>query len=469
MPMPPPNITGQLHMGHALFLTLQDAFIRAERQTGHDALWLPGTDHAGLATHDRIMKRLSEAGIDQPDDKQYDEASRTWIADTGDKITTQIRATGASCDWSRERYTLDADYQKSTIHAFKRIWETSLIYRHENEWWMRTDEIASEIAQSIRDGEIEIIPKTEIGALLHFLDNIEQWRLSRQIPWGIRIPMWSNEDGAWAFAATQAEAEGLLGAGARQDNDRLDTWFSSSLWPFASLGWPEDTDDMRRFYPADLIETGADILFFWCARMLMMGKLLTGQLPFRRIYLHGLIRDSEGQKMSKSLGNGIDPLDIIGKHGADALRFGLLEYANAGADMNIEDRMFIDAQSLGNKLWQAARFLDGQATRLGCASWEGLPELGDEEDILLGLRRDGERILSLLEDLRFREAASSWQAMIKDTYCSELIETMKGRLREGDGRALRILAEGMSKLLRAGEPMMPFITHEIRKGLRLGM
>ncbi len=438
IPMPPPNITGELHMGHALFTTLQDTVIRHKRSRGFSALWLPGTDHAGLATHDRIMQSLAEAGL-EPTGANYDAQAEAWKARTGGRITEQIRRLGASCDWSRERYTLDEGYARAVDTAFRRLDAAGLIQRRDGQLYLDTSALAADLLARYDAGEIAIMPEHEGKTLRHFLANIEPWCISRQIRWGHPIP---GEDAVF------------------------DTWFSSALWPFAIHGWPDETPDLARYYPADLIETGADILFFWCARMMMMGLALTGRLPFRTIYLHGMIRDELGRKMSKTLGNGIDPLGVIAKYGCDGMRFALLENCTEGQDIDLSDEMLDSGKRLSNKLWQAARFAAGH--------WErrGLPDLSgtavthpDDLRLLDECRAAGEAVGDALDRYRFREAAYAFRHFLKDRLCDWYIEAAKDRLYADDDGALAALLAGLRGSLAMGSPMMPFVTARISEAL----
>ena len=362
-PMPPPNITGQLHLGHALFLTLQDIQTRARALMGQETLWIPGTDHAGLATHAKIIDTLAQQGCDPYDAEAYDQIAENWKNHHHDRIITQMKAMGPACDWDKERFTLDASYQKTTWQAFKQLIEDdpSRLYRQEDQWYLNMEDLARPLIQALEKGHIQITPTSSKSSLLHMLRHIEPWCLSRQIRWGMPMPHRINPEGQWAFH----EPETACLDGYESLPDTLDTWFLSSLWPLALLGWPQaqSSHEWDNFYPAAWIETGEDILFFWCARMLMMGYALTGQWPFKNIYLHGLIRDGQGRKMSKSLGNGIDPMEWIKRYGADTLRWTLACHTEPGLDMKIsEDDLKTEARFL-NKIYQSARFLDMHGIR----------------------------------------------------------------------------------------------------------
>ena len=443
LPMPPPNITGQLHMGHAMFLTLQDIQTRFRGIIGQDALWLPGTDHAGLATHEKIMEELGSQGLDPTDRATYWKTGWEWKDRFHDRITTQIKRMGASCDWSKERFTLDEQYQASTRAAFARLWEAGLIYREGNQWWADMRTLAAPLIEAIEKEEIQINPQTSANELLPMLKEIEPWCLSRQILWGMTIPL-KNDAGTWRLD----EGEHTPGT---PETDTLDTWFLSSIWPMATLGWPHKTPDMDRFYPGEWMETGDDILFFWCARMWMMGHFLTGQWPFKRLFLHGLIRDKHNRKMSKSLGNGIDPLELMDKHGTDALRWHLAMRSDPARDMKFSPESCAQDGKWINKIWQAARFL----SQFGAPSKAPSAPLDME-----GL---SQQWAELLKADRYPDAARLIQSSFRDEFCSKWIEENKQALRDGNQE---LLEEGWARYHRylcLLHPFLPFLTTELHK------
>lgn len=447
--MPPPNITGQLHLGHALFLTLQDIQTRYRALRGDDALWLPGTDHAGLATHAKILETMEAQGQDPGDAAAYWKTGWEWKHRYHARITTQMRRMGASCNWEKERFTLDDRYLASTREAFGRLWKDGLIQRRDGQWWMDMESLAQPLRQALDTGELEIHPLRSARRLAHFLENLEPWCISRQIGWGMPLPIKEQADGSW-----------LLDEGNQTPGtpcaDTLDTWFLSSLWPFASLGWPEKTPDLARYYPGDWMETGEDILFFWCARMWMMGKRLTGQWPFRRIFLHGLIRDKDNEKMSKSLGNGIDPLELIDRFGTDALRWHLAFRAEPAKDMRFNPQALQQDAAWLNKIWQAGRFL----AQFGPAP----SRLAEEAEDLRALRQ---KLDEDLESDRYPSACRRLQHAFRDEFCSTWIEQNKQALRDGDQD---LLSEGWSRyaaLLSMLHPFLPFLTSELH--LQLGL
>lgn len=425
--MPPPNITGILHMGHAMFTTLQDILIRYHRMQGYNTLWLPGTDHAGLATQEKLDAEMIEQGLD-PNGPEFEAFAEDYKKRIGGTINDQLRRTGASCDWSRYRFTLDEGYSKSVEAAFELCRDD--MFERDGQLYLDMTEPAAQLLKEIAAGNLRIIPESETKTLIHFLENIEPWCISRQIRWGHKIP---NSD------------------------DVLDTWFSSALWPFATLGWPEQTDDLKTFYPATLIETADDILFFWCARMLMMGLKLTGQMAFNTIYLHGILRDEHGRKLSKSLGNGIDPLDIIDKYGCDAMRMALAEGATPGIDSRLYDEKFEAAKSLRTKLWNASKFclrhyIDEHTIALH----------PDDKEMLHRTATAKHWIGTYIEGMEIHQAAQEARRFLYDDFCSWYIEAAKDRLYEGDLGARRTLSLCFDELLRIMHPFMPFITEEIR-------
>lgn len=445
--MPPPNITGQLHMGHAMFLTLQDIQTRFHALIGDETLWLPGTDHAGLATHEKILETLTTQGGDPSNRAAYLATGWQWKERFHGRITAQIKRMGAACDWDKERFTLDEGYQASTREAFARMWKAGLIYRDGDQWWADMRPLAAPLIQAIEQGEIDINPSTSANELLPMLRNIEPWCLSRQIPWGMPIPL-KREDNTWHLDEG-AHTPGIA------ETDTLDTWFLSALWPFATLGWPRATPDLAKFYPGDWMETGDDILFFWCARMWMMGHFLTGRWPFKRLFLHGLIRDKHGRKMSKSLGNGIDPLELLDERGADALRWHLALRADPARDMKFSPQSCAADGKWINKIWQAGRFLAQFGPPPKDASTTSTPP----EDMLPLTQ-------SWAADLaadRYPDAARNLQASFRDAFCSTWIEQHKQALREGDADRL---AEGWGRYqhyLTLFHPFLPFLTTELHR------
>lgn len=453
MPMPPPNITGILHIGHATFLSIQDALTRYYRKSGYDTLWLPGTDHAGLATHDKIIQSFKKY---TPSKEDYLKRGDELKDKHHSAITNQIKRTGASCDWSREQYTLNDNFKHAAFKALQEINHKGLLYRKDNQWYINMKDMAKDLLNHIDSDGLIINDTGELNSLIHMLENIEDWCISRQIPWGYQMPLFFDKNGNHCIANSIEDAQKILNkSDIHQEESTFDTWFTSSLWPFASLGWPENAEDYNRYYPAQIIETGADILFFWCARMLMMGKLLTGQYPFKEIYLHGICRDKDGQKMSKSLGNGIDPIDIIDKYGTDALRFGLLSKSN-NKDMKIDETEFFDASKFINKIWQSCRFMDTQIQNFNIPTT--MNENGSFKDEI-------ERISSLfkigMENRDFLNTIRAIQHSFKHQFCDIWIEDNKKAFWNGDEdiiqHGLYILYSYMNIL----HCFIPFITEYI--------
>src|SRR5438128_9199490 len=540
--MPPPNVTGSLHMGHALNNTLQDVLIRMKRMDGHNVLWLPGTDHAGIATQNVIERQLAAEGRRKEDLGREAFVARVWKwkEESGGLIITQLKRLGASCDWSRERFTMDPGLSEAVREVFVRLWEEELIYRGDyivnwcprcqtalsdlevereerdaefvyikygpltlgtvrpetklgdtalavhpkdrrykqyvgktldvpsvegtirlqvvadaavdpkfgtgvikvtpghdpidfeigrrhnlpvrtvigfdgrmtelagkyagldrfecrrrivedlnalglieriepyrhavgvcyrcrtvveplvsKQWYVNVKPLARKAVSAVRTGKIRIIPRSWTKTYDHWMKNIRPWCISRQLWWGHRIPAWHcDADGSVHVSRTDLTTCPTCGGPLRQDPDVLDTWFSSGLWPFSTLGWPEDTPELRKFYPTSVLVTGYDIIFFWVARMAMLGIRMMGEVPFHDVYLHTLVRDPEGQKMSKTKGNVVDPLDLLDKYGTDALRFMLAGIVAAGVrDVRISEDRLEAAGTFTNKLWNAARLV----------------------------------------------------------------------------------------------------------------
>src|SRR5512146_2838565 len=459
--IPPPNVTGELHLGHAMFVSVEDLMIRYHRMKGIPTLWVPGSDHAGIATQlmvERHLLRTEEVTREELGREEFVKRTWDWKKKYGSLITNQIRRLGASCDWDRERFTLDPGLSRAVREAFVRLYEKGLIYRgprlinwspglrtavsdlareipviadeyvsmdfgtgalkitpghdpndydiaqrhslpiisvldeaakiNENggpyqgqdrfecreklwadmkqaglviktepyvttlprsqrggeivepmistQWFVKIQPLAEAALEAVKDGRIRIVPEHFEKVYFNWLDNIKDWCISRQLWWGHRIPVWYCPDGHMTTGREDPSRCATCGSTElHQDEDVLDTWFSSGLWPFSTLGWPEETPDFKYFYPTSYMETGYDILFFWVARMIMLGLEFTGKAPFHTVYLHGLIRDEHGRKMSKTYGNVIDPLPVMNDFGTDALRFTLLTSSTPGNDVNL--------------------------------------------------------------------------------------------------------------------------------------
>ncbi len=424
-------------MGHALFATLQDISTRYHRMKGDCTLWLPGSDHAGLATQSKLDALMVEQGLD-PSGPEFDTFAENYKQNLQGTIMTQLRSCGASCDWSRETFTLDDRYSRAVQAAWNKCLESDLVYYEGDEIFINMEPLAKDLLACMNAGKLNIIPFHQTATLRNFLENIEPWNVGRKIRWGHKIP----------------------------GHDMVfDTWFSSALWPFASLGWPDETPDFKRFFPAAMIETADDILFFWCARMLMMGLLLElDDLPFNTIFLHGIIRDKHGRKMAKSQGNGIDPLEIIDRYGADSMRFALAESATPGQDMRIWDDKFQAGKALRTKLWNAARYCLGHWERLGSPeiTFHGLKH-ADDIEMLKRLWTAHSALTKALDELRYHEAAFLIRQFIFNDLCGWYIEATKSRLYDdNDMAALCTIMFALDRTLKMLHPFMPFVTERIR-------
>ncbi|CAH9102086.1 unnamed protein product [Cuscuta europaea] len=681
--MPPPNVTGSLHMGHAMFVTLEDIMVRYNRMKGRPTLWIPGTDHAGIATQLVVERMLAAGGIKKTDMDRDDFIKHVWEwkEKYGGTITNQIKRLGASCDWSRERFTLDKQLNRAVVEAFVRLHEKGLIYqgsymvnwspslqtavsdleveyseepgtlyyikyrvaggsrsdfltiattrpetlfgdtavavnpederyskyigmeaivpmtfgRHipiicdkyvdkdfgtgvmkispghdhndyllarklglpilnvmnkdgtlnevaglyegldrfvarsklwsdleesglavkkevysqrvprsqrggeiveplvSKQWFLSMESLAEKALQAVEKGDLTIMPGRFEKIYNHWLSNIKDWCISRQLWWGHRIPVWyiagkdPEEDYVVARTAEEALAKAQENYGKNveiyQDSDVLDTWFSSSLWPFSSLGWPDESaEDFSRFYPTSIIETGHDILFFWVARMVMMGIELTGTVPFTDVYLHGLIRDTQGRKMSKTLGNVIDPIDTIKEYGTDALRF-TLSLGTAGQDLNLSAERLTSNKAFTNKLWNAGKFI---LHNLPCqddeAAWNVILACKfNDMDSMLKLPLPECWVVSKLHAL-IDAVSSSYEKFffgdiareVYDFFWAEFadwyIEASKARLyHSGDGSisyvAQAVLVYVFQNVLKMLHPFMPFVTEELWQAL----
>jgi len=660
--MPPPNVTAELHMGHGLNNTIQDVLIRWRRMQGRGALWVPGTDHAGIATQNVVERRLAAEGSTRWDLGRETFVARVWdwVHETGGTILDQLKAIGSSADWTRTAFTLDPGLSKAVREVFVRLYEKGLVYRgnyivnwcprcatalaneeveHEEvegalyyqrypvvgdesayvvvattrpetmlgdtavavhpdddrhqeligknvrlplaereipviaddfvdpefgtglvkvtpahdpndfeigsrhdlpqvdifnedatlsesvpgrfrgmdrfaarkavvqeleqegllekvethrhsvghcyrcrtmveprvseQWFVRMKPLADPALAAYRDGDVDFVPEHWGGVYEHWLENVRDWCISRQLWWGHRIPVWYCQScGATLVLRENPEVCTECGSSElEQDPDVLDTWFSSWLWPFSTLGWPDETDDLRTFYPGHTLVTAPEILFFWVARMIMAGLEFMGEVPFRDVYLHGTVRDHKGRRMSKSLGNGIDPLEVVQLFGADALRFTLMNGLGIGADLqlNYEDleETFHVGRNFTNKIWNAARLslphLEGDSIPAVPAR-EHL-ELSDRW-ILSRLNRATREVTENLERYRLHEAAGGVYRFFWSEFCDWYLELVKSRLYdESDPKtrdvARAVLREVLDRSLRLLHPFMPFVTEEL--------
>ncbi len=659
--IPPPNVTGALHIGHALFVTIEDLMIRYERMRGKAALWVPGTDHAGIATQLQVENMLRKEGTTRQEIGREEFLRRMWEwkEKYGGRIIEQLRRMGASCDWDRLRFTLDAGLSRAVREAFVTLWEQGLIYRglrlinwspglqtavsdleverveeqghlyyfnypvegggsipvattrpetilgdtavavhpeddryrafvgkralvpmlnrpipiiadeyvdrefgtgalkitpgHDpndyvigqrhnlefinimnrdatlnanagpyagmerfaarkklwadmeaagmtievkphvhvvprserggeiieplisEQWFVKIQPLAEKALAAVRDGRIRIVPDHFEKVYYNWLENIEDWCISRQLWWGHRIPAWYCDACGEIIVAredpthcTRCGSESL-----RQEEDVLDTWFSSGLWPFSTLGWPDDTEDFRRYFPTSVMETGYDILFFWVARMIMSSLWFLDEIPFHTVYLHGLIRDEHGRKMSKTLNNVIDPLESVDEYGADALRFALVTGSTPGNDMNLSMSRIEYSRNFGNKLWQMSRFV-----------WSNLgdytPRLNPDPEsldlpsrwILSRLHGVTGIVQRLFDAYQYGEAGRQVLEFLWGELADWYVEISKvalyGSNVQARERALDVLATALSASLRMLHPFMPFITEAIWAYLPMG-
>ena len=664
--IPPPNITGKLHMGHALDNTLQDILIRTKRMQGYNTLWLPGTDHASIATEAKIVEKMKEAGITKEDigREAFLERAWDWKKEYGGTIVNQLKKLGSSCDWDRERFTMDEGLSNAVLDVFVKLYEKGLIYKgkrminwcpncntsisdaeveyeeepthlwhirykvkdedryvivattrpetmlgdtgvavhpsdarykdlvgkkvilpimnkeipviadpfvemdfgtgcvkltpahdpndyqaalnsgleiievfdenfkmgdlvHElkgmdllearsrivemleetgdlvkiedythnvgkcyrchstiephisDQWFVKMEELAKPAIDAVKNGDIRFIPEKYEKTYFNWMENIRDWCISRQLWWGHRIPAYYCEDCGEIIVAKKAP-EKCPKCGSthlHQDEDTLDTWFSSALWPFSTLGWPEETDDYKTFFPTSTLVTGYDIITFWVSRMIFSSLEHTGKIPFKDVVIHGIVRDSQGRKMSKSLGNGIDPLEIIDKYGADALRFSLVLGISAGNDIRYMPEKLEQASNFANKLWNAAKFVsnnlaDEQKVRDFC--YEAFeknkaynPDCFKLEDkwILNKLDKLVVEVTRNIENYDLGIALDKIYSFIWNEYCDWYIEMVKSRI-YSDSDEIKVqvsdvLNHVLASCLKLLHPFMPFITTEI--------
>jgi valyl-tRNA synthetase len=673
--MPPPNVTGGLHLGHAITASVEDLMIRYHRMRGDPTLWVPGSDHAGIATQNVVERELAKEGLTRHDlgREKFVERAWQWKEKYGNIIAEQHRRLGVSCDWDRERFTLDEGLYRAVRVAFVQLYEKGLIYRgtylinwcprcetaisdleviHQEEatklwyvryplvdgqwptadgewgggqwaegateyievattrpetilgdtavavnpddphykplvgreailpalgrripiitdpsvdpefgtgavkvtpahdptdyeigqrhslaaidvltddgnmneeagpyagqdryecrrnlvadlekegllvkiedyshslghcqrcdtviepristqWFVKIKPLAERAIEAVRDGRIRIVPERFTQVYYNWMENIRDWCISRQLWWGHRIPVWYCDDcdQEMAAVADPTECKHCGSTAIHQDEDVLDTWFSSGLWPFSTLGWPDDTEDLRYFYPTTVMETGYDILFFWVARMIMLGLECTGDIPFDTIYLHGLIRDEHGQKMSKSRGNAIDPLEVMNQYGTDALRFTLLTGSTPGNDMSLALSRVEANRNFANKIWNATRFVVntlGYGFTVGWGTWDmGALTLADHWILSRHNRLIG-NVTRLIDAYQFGEAGRQIYDFLWGEFCDWYIEISKIRLYGRDARrrlmVQRVLVYVLERALRLLHPFMPLVTEAL--------
>ena len=658
--IPPPNITGQLHMGHALDNTLQDILIRYHRMKGFDTLWVPGTDHASIATEAKIVEAMKQEGITKDDigREAFLERAWDWRRQYGGRIVEQLKKLGSSCDWDRERFTMDEGCSKAVVEVFNRLYEKDLIYRGERlinwcphcmtsisdaeveyeekdgafwhlrypfadgsgylelattrpetmfgdtavavnpedprykdkigqmlilplvgkeipligdehadpefgtgvvkitpahdpndyevglrhdlpiinvmtddgrmnenvpekyvgmtteecrkacvadleeqgylvrvepmkhnvgtcyrcgtvvepriskQWFVKMKPLADPAIDIVRSGKVQFVPSRYDKIYFHWMESIKDWCISRQLWWGHRIPAWYCDDCGEITVSrgTPCKCEHCGSEHIHQDEDTLDTWFSSALWPFSTLGWPDETPELKHYFPTNTLVTGYDIIFFWVARMIFSSVEQMGTYPFDTIFIHGIVRDELGRKMSKSLGNGIDPLVVIDKYGADALRFTLVTGNSPGNDMRYSEKKVEASRNFGNKIWNAARYilmnLDGSE---GPAKLPAAEDLAIEDKwILSKFNTLCKEVSENIDSYELGVALAKLYDFIWDLFCDWYIEISKIRLQEGGKGAetakavLIYCMDGMLKLLH---PFMPFLTEEIWQSL----
>ncbi len=645
--IPPPNVTGSLHIGHALDHTLQDILIRMKRMKGFEALWLPGMDHAGIATQNVVEKQLAAQGLSRHDlgREKFVEKVWEWKAESGGTILGQMKRLGDSVDWSREAFTMDANLSEAVLEIFKRLYDAKLIYRAERiinwcirchtalsdievdhqddagelvsirygdgdsaivvattraetmlgdtaiavhpeddrykalvgtfvtlpitgrkipivadehvdpefgtgavkvtpahdpndfeigqrhklenisvmdslgviantgtvfdgmdrfeartkvvealkadgrivaekrpymhsvghcsrcdttveprlskQWFVKVAPLAKAAGDAVRDGRVKIEPEELSPRYFDWIDNMHDWCISRQLWWGHRIPVYYGPNGEVVVCGPNE----VPPAGYEQDPDVLDTWFSSALWPFSTLGWPNKTEDLAKFYPTSVLVTGYDILFFWVARMMMWGLFaMDGVQPFHTIALHGLVRDKFGKKMSKSKGNVVDPIEFMDKYGSDALRFTLARGANPGADQALAEEWIAGARNFATKLWNATRFanMNGATTEGALPAFDSLDDIN--KWILTRLDETVADVDQYLEKFEFAKACELIYHFAWDDLCDWYLELTKSAFAKGGTDAAdtqRVLGHVLDQLLRLMHPVMPFITEEL--------
>lgn len=655
--MPPPNVTGYLHLGHALNNTIQDIIIRYKRMAGFEALWIPGTDHASISTESKVVDKISSEGKTKADlgREGFLEEAWDWTHKYGGRIKEQLRTIGVSCDWDHDSFTMDENLTKAVKRVFKKMYDDGLIYRgnrivnwdpkaetaisdaevyHEDQvghlwyikyffedsdeyvtiattrpetmlgdlavavnpedprfkdkigknlilplvgrkipliedsyvdmeygtglvkitpshdpndfevgarhdlgqcvvidtkarivdgygkysgmdryearkemikdleeagqlekieeiehavgysertkvviepliskqWFVKMDEFAKMCIDAYNNGEVKLIPDSLSKTYMNWLNNIRDWTISRQLWWGHRLPVFYTDDGEIIVSEDEPDENGELnGEHVTQDEDTLDTWFSSALWPFATLGWPDENEELDYFFPTDILVTGYDIIFFWVIRMIFSSIYNTGKVPFHHVLFTGLIRDPQGRKMSKSLGNGVDPIDVVNEYGADALRFTLITGNSPGNDMRYDEKRILASRNFANKLWNASRFVLMNIEEGDDLDFKG--ENLELEDKWI-LKRLNDVIVDVSKNLDKYEiglAADRIEDFIWNEYCDWYIEFAKIRLYGEDDAAKanvkKVLLYVLKNMLVLLHPFMPFITEEIYSSL----
>ena len=667
--IPPPNVTGALHMGHMFETAQVDITMRWQRMNGRSVLWLPGTDHAGIATQMLVERQLATEGTDRRSlgREKFLERVWHWKETYGGRIVEQLKRVGASCDWSRERFTMDPGLSRAVTECFVRLYERGLVYRGEymvnwdpgtqtaisdleveyetqkgslwhlrypidgergdyivvattrpetmlgdtavavhpddsryrhlhgrsvtlplvgrtlpvvcdefvdpefgtgivkvtpahdpndfavgqrhdlecitildekarinerggkyagmdryaarkrvvedlqalelverieeysnnvgrsqrsgmaveprvsTQWFVRTETLAAAAIEAVEDGRTQIVPDQWQRNYFEWMRNIRDWCISRQLWWGHQIPAWHLSDGSFVVARSEEEAvreAAKRGASiTHRESDVLDTWFSSGLWPFSTMGWPDETHDLKAFYPTTLLNTGFDILFFWVARMMMLGIAMTGEVPFRKVFIHGLVRDADKQKMSKTKGNVIDPIVMTERYGTDAVRFALVASAGQGSDVVLKEERIAGYRTFANKIWNALRFVGMSVERAGAAVWtpedlDAFRPLPDEDtgEVSLADRWIYSRLSTVaaqasehIEKFRYHEVASTLYHFFWHEFCDWYIELKKLSFVEGSGltNGWKNMLAATERALRLLHPIMPFITEDL--------
>ena len=655
--MPPPNITGKLHLGHALNNTIQDIIIRYKRMQGFEACWIPGTDHASISTEAKVVEKIKNEGKSKDDlgrDKFLEECW-DWTKEYGGTIKRQLRTVGVSCDWDRDSFTMDKNLTRAVRKVFKKMYDEGLIYRgnrivnwdpeaktalsdaevyHKDQeghlwyikyffedsddfitiattrpetmlgdlavavnpederfkdkigknlilplvgrkipliedsyvdmefgtgcvkitpshdpndfevgkrhglgqcivideganikegygkysgldrydarklmiedlekenllvktetiehavgysertnvviepliskqWFVKMEDLAKDAIEVYKNGDLNLIPDSLGKTYMNWLENIRDWCISRQLWWGHRLPVFYTEDGEIIVSEDDPDENGYLdGKKVTQEEDTLDTWFSSALWPFATLGWPEETEDYKYFFPTDILVTGYDIIFFWVIRMVFSSLYNTKETPFDHVLFTGLIRDSQGRKMSKSLGNGVDPIDVVNKYGADALRFTIITGNSPGNDMRYDEKRIVASRNFANKLWNATRFVLMNIDEDDDIEFKNLDLSLEDKWILKRLNNVIEEVSKNLDNYEIGLAASRIEDFIWEEFCDWYIEFAKERLNSDDenkkSTVKKVLLYVLKDMISLLHPFMPFITEEIYKQL----
>lgn len=655
--MPPPNVTGYLHLGHALNNTIQDIIIRYKRMRGYEALWIPGTDHASISTESKVVEKIANEGKTKQDLGRdgFLEEAWDWTEKYGGRIKEQLRTIGVSCDWDHDSFTMDENLTNAVRRVFKKMYDDGLIYRgdrivnwdpmaetaisdaevyHEDQkgslwyikyffedsdeyitiattrpetmfgdlavavnpederfkdkigknlilplvgrkipliedayvdmeygtglvkitpshdpndfevgarhdlgqcvvldskarivegygkysgmdryearkeilkdleeegylikteeiehavgyserskvviepiiskqWFVKMEDLAKLCIEALDDGKVKLIPESLSKTYMNWLNNIRDWTISRQLWWGHRLPVFYTDDGEVIVSEDDPDENGMLnGVHVTQDEDTLDTWFSSALWPFATLGWPDTNEELDYFFPTDILVTGYDIIFFWVIRMIFSSMYNTGEVPFHHVLFTGLIRDPQGRKMSKSLGNGVDPIEVVDKYGADALRFTLITGNSPGNDMRYDEKRILASRNFANKLWNASRFVLMNIEDSDDLTFDGENLELEDKWILKRLNDAIAEVSTNLEKYEIGLAASRIEDFIWNEYCDWYIEFAKIRLygddEEKKANVKKVLLYVLKNMLILLHPFMPFITEEIYSAL----